>query len=161
MNNTDLQTQITQLEEKITAYEEVIASLQADVEAETEQTKRVLADLENFRRREGENKKNWSEDAVAKFLKAFLPQFLALHLGSKQSEDKDLVASIEAFMKSIEKEGLTQVNPETGTKVDPNLHEVVMVAEGEAGTIAEVFEPGWKYKDTLISPAKVSGVPQS
>lgn len=161
MNAKDTQPTIEELQTKVEAYEEIIKSLQEDVEAETAQTKRAIADIENFRRRENENKASWSADAVAKFLKAFLPQFLALHLGAQQSKDEDLKATIANFVNTLAKEDVTQINPKKGTPLNPDIHEVVMTAEGDAGTIVEVFEPGWKYKDTLIAPAKVSAAPQS
>jgi len=59
---------------------------------------------------------------------------------------------------ALEKEGLKKQDID-GKKFDPNMHEVVATeATGEIkkdGLIAEVFRPGYMFKDIVIRPAMV------
>lgn len=43
-----------------------------------------------------------------------------------------------------------------GEKFDANCHEAMMQVPGKNETIIEVFEEGFKYKNKVIKPAKVS-----
>ncbi len=55
--------------------------------------------------------------------------------------------------------GIEKIAPVAGEILDPDQHEVLMVAEGKAGTIVQVLEPGWKYLGKVLVAAKVSAVP--
>lgn len=133
-----------------------IADLQAELESVKESQMRSLADLENFRRRESENRKNWGDLAVADFLRIFLPSFLELSLGAEHADDEGIKKVIEKFFGGLRSAGLQKISPDPGSALDPDQHEVVMVAEGEAGTIVQVFEPGWQLNEKVLVPAKVS-----
>jgi molecular chaperone GrpE len=63
---------------------------------------------------------------------------------------------IGQFFEQLQKDGLEKIEPKTGEILDTNLHEVLIAAEGKAGTIVQTLEAGWKYKEMVISPAKVS-----
>ena len=122
---------------------------------------RALADLENFRRREGESRSTWSSLAVSEWVKGILPSIQELLLGSEHSIDKDIQKVIKKFMDSLEKQGLEKISPITGSEINPDEHAVLMTAEGKAGTVVQVLEPGWKLGKTVILPAKISGAPLS
>ena len=143
---------------------ERIAELEAQIEAiqlEAEEAKsaqmRALADLQNFQRREASAKIAWTNSAVSKFLQNVLPSFLELQLGSEHSEDDTIKAVIIKFFGELEKQGLQKIAPEAGETIDPNCHEVLLMAEGEPGCVVQCLEPGWQYQDHVIVPAKVSG----
>lgn len=144
------------VENKIEELETQIASLQEELTSAKEVSMRSLADLENFRRREEENRKNWGNMAIADFLKNFLPSFLELHLGATHSEDENMQKVVSKFFESLKTAGLEKIEPQSGDALDPDFHEVLMLAEGESGTIVQVFEPGWVLNGKVLLPAKVS-----
>ncbi|MBT3348690.1 nucleotide exchange factor GrpE [bacterium] len=122
---------------------------------------RALADLENFRRRETENRKNWSTLAVTEFLEKLVPNFFELSLGAEHSADEDLKKVVAKFFENLENLGVEKITPKPGESVDPEKHEVLMAAEGEPGKIVQLLEPGWKFGGKTVVPAKVSAAPES
>jgi molecular chaperone GrpE len=142
--------------QRITELEEQLELLQTDLELANSSKLRALADLENFQRRESENKKNWSNFAVAEILKAFFPNLLELELGAEHSENKDFKVGVDKFFENLTKQGGLRIVPKKGDSIDPNFHDVIMAAEGEPGKIAQVFESGWQLGEMVITPAKVS-----
>lgn len=142
--------------EKIEALESQILELTKKCESAEEAKIRALADLQNYQRRENENKKNWSTFAIVEFLKPCFPNFLELQLGAEHSKNEDFRTVVDKFFKRLEKQGVKEISPKAGDEINPDIHEVVMSEEGEAGKIVQVFEPGWRFGKTVIIPAKVS-----
>lgn len=144
------------LAQKIEKMETEILALQSKLEQGEESKLRALADLQNYQRRETGNKKNWSEQAVCEFLSVILPNFLELGLGAEHSENEDFQKVVAKFFEKLSTQGVEKIQPTEGEKVDPTFHEVVMVGKGKSGEVVAVLEPGWKFGETVISPAKVS-----
>jgi molecular chaperone GrpE len=120
---------------------------------------RALADLENFRRRESENKKNWSNLAIAEFCRSQLKTFLELQMGVQHSTDEDVKKVVTKFFSNLSTSGLNMIEPKPGETIDPDKHEVLMAESGDnPGTIVQVLEPGWQFQETILAPAKVSAV---
>lgn len=141
---------------KIEELEAQVTELQTAKE-EAENTKmRALADLQNQQRRESENRAQWGSMAVATFIKTVLPSFLELRLGAEHTDDETVQKVIEKFFTELQKSGLTTIEPNTGDDLDTEFHEVMMTAEGDAGKVVQCLEPGWKYNQMVIIPAKVS-----
>ena len=143
-------------EKKVTDIEARILELETQLEESDVYKTRALADLENFKRREGENKKNWSQFAVIDFIKKVVPNFLELSRGAEHSKDEAMTQVVSKFFTNLETQGLTQINPQAGDEMDPEKHEVLMLAEGEKGKIVQTLESGWMFQEKVIIPAKVS-----
>lgn len=151
-------------DKKTSPLEAKVLELEASLETALEQTEaakeakaRALADLQNYQRREAGNKRQWSEIAVVDFLQKFLPSLLELSLGAAHTSDKGVKKVIEKFFGKAQSIGIISINPEPGTPINPDEHEVLMVAAGEAGTVVQVLEIGWKFNDRVLIPAKISG----
>ncbi len=142
---------------KVEKLEQELLEMSEKLEQAEAQRTRALADLANFQRRETENRAKWSDMAVSDFLKKSLPVFLELSLGAEHSEDESFHKVVQKFFENLAKNGLEKISPKAGETIDPYLHEVLMIAEGEPGKVVQVLEPGWKYKETVIQPAKISG----
>lgn len=143
--------------DKIEELEKDLLTATEKAEEAEDKKSRALADLSNFQRREAENRAKWSEMAVSDFLKKSLPSFLELYLGSEHSKDENFHQVVNKFFENLAKNGLEKISPQTGETIDPYLHEVLMIAEGEPGKVVQVLEPGWKFRETVIQPAKISG----
>jgi molecular chaperone GrpE len=153
-SSPDTETRISELEKQISELSERLN--------DAEQAKlRALADLENFRRRESGSRINWSRDAVSDWVRKFLPSLQELLLGAEHTKDTDIQKVILKFMGKLEEQGLAKMIPTSGEEINPNEHVVLLAAEGEPGTVVQVFEPGWKLGDSVIVPAKISGAPIS
>ncbi len=144
------------LEQKIEELEAALLTAQEKAEEANQKALRAMADLENVRRRESENKANWVADGISFFLKMILPSLLELQLGKEYSSDETMKKVVDKFFSELEKSGLQKIDPKPGTPVDPELHEVLMTEESKKGGIVKTLEIGWKFKDNVIAPAKVS-----
>lgn len=133
-----------------------IETLQEELEASKNRELRAIADLQNVQRRETENKIHWSRDAVCDFLVPLLPKINELEMGKNHTTDKDIQKTIEHFLGTLRKLGLEKINPEKDTPIDTDQHDVLMTGEGNTGCVVQVLEPGWKFGDRVITPAKVS-----
>ncbi|MCF7917684.1 nucleotide exchange factor GrpE [Candidatus Gracilibacteria bacterium] len=149
------------LEKKIEALEAELIKAKDELSEAQSARMRVLADLQNFQRREAQNKMSWVEVGIAEFLKNMLPKFLELKLGSEHSADKDIQKTVERFFSELEKQGLETLVPSVGDIIDPQIHEVLMAEEGTPGTVVRVLEPGWKFQSIILRPAKISGAQHS
>ncbi len=149
-------TKSSPLEKKIEKLERDLENFQVQLGEAKQGQLRALADLQNFQRREAENKKHWSALAVSDFLRKLLPKFVELNLSVEHTQDKDVAKTIRTFLDELKKSGLESIDPKVGEAVNPDLHEVVMAMDGVPGTVVQVLEPGWKYQDMVLSPAKIS-----
>lgn len=147
---------IDPLVEKMEKLENELLATQEKLEEAEAAKIRALADLQNFQRRQSEEKAQWHASSVISFITPFLPRFLELQMGISHSKDEDAKKVVEKFFESLQGQGLVKIEPQAGDTIDTNLHEVLMVAEGEAGKIVKMLEPGWKFGVTVIKPAKVS-----
>jgi molecular chaperone GrpE len=104
---------------------------------------------------------------VEKFAKNLLPVVDSLEkaLESAKDETGPLKEGMEVTYKqlihALDLSGMTPINAK-GEKFDPAVHQaIVMVpaAEGQLpGTVAAVFQTGWKIHERVLRPAMVSVV---
>jgi len=133
-----------------------IVDLTAQIEVEKARAMRALADLNNYKRRVEEQKKIWGQMATEGFLVSTLNALQILLKARETTEDSDIKMAVEQYKKALESAGLEAIVPEIGEALNTDKHEVLMTAEGEAGTIVAVLEPGWMLQGSVITPAKVS-----
>lgn len=128
---------------------------------------RVSADLENFRRRIDKERIQWMLVAQSDLIKKMLnivDDFERALSQTGQPEDKkakEMVTGFAMIGKSLSKilkqYGLQEI--EQIQEFDPTLHEAVVQIESEqhdSGQIVEVLQKGYRLKDQVLRPAKVS-----
>jgi molecular chaperone GrpE len=135
-----------------------------------QQLLRVLAELENLRRRsvrEAENARRWEREEILRSFLSVLDSF-DLALGARGAETNQWTEGFNAI-----REQMAAVFARFGVRTldclaapfDPHQHEAVAVAriEGiEEGEIVEIVQSGYVFEDgTILRPAKVivSGAP--
>lgn len=137
--------------------------LELELAKMTETARRALADLQNLKKRQEEERLALYPLAQADLLKNFLPVIDGLHLAlanMPQNLESDSWAQgikqiAKLFDDIIAKAGLSEINP-VNTLFDPQEHEAMLEVEGSKGQIIQVFEKGYKLKDKVLRPAKVS-----
>ncbi|WP_400227889.1 nucleotide exchange factor GrpE [Methanomethylophilus alvi] len=143
-----------------------IDELKARLEEEKENSakmldmaKRLQADFENYRKRtereSEEYRKYATKDLVSELIN--VADDLERALASVKEEDA-LSTGVRAvrgnLMKILEAQGLKEI-PTEG-KFDPNMHEALMVSEGdEDDMIAEVYQKGYMMNGKVLRYAKV------
>jgi molecular chaperone GrpE len=123
---------------------------------------RTQADFENYRRRMTRENAQAGERAVAKVARELLPALDHLELALKAAAGHEDVVKGFAMVSGELQAALGRVGIEafapTGERFDPNEHEAMAQApiEGaEPGTVAEVYQQGYRINGTVLRPARV------
>jgi len=161
-----------QEEQKEERVEDECAQLQEKLEKCEEDLLRVAADFENAKKRLEKEKIQAIEYALEKFAQDLLPALDSLDMAlatvssgkidpEKALEDlkKGIELTIEQFIKAFKKNGIEVIEIEEGGEFNPHLHEAILQvddAKKKAGEIVQVIQKGYKYKERILRPAKVS-----
>lgn len=143
----------------------------ARAEAEKNQTLRLLADMENLRRRTEREKEETAKYAITKFAKDVVDvgdnfQRAIQAVPAKAAEEDAALKSLldgvilaeRAFLAALERHGVRQVSP-AGQPFNPHQHQAVMETEDAsvpAGTVLQVFQAGYMIEDRCLRPAMVT-----
>lgn len=136
-----------------------------DCDALNDKYLRILAELENTKKRLEKEKIDSVRYANDRLLLEFLPILDNLEIAEKHiKEAKDfkavqegvdmIQAQIQIFLKDI---GVEKIKT-AGEKFDPHQHEAVEVeglVEEDGGVITEELKPGYKINGRLLRPALV------
>ena len=142
----------------------------AELENMKDQQLRAMAEVENTRRRAKKDVEDAHKFSISSFAKEMLDvaDNFARALGAvpkdnleKEPALKNLVTGVEAVERqmaaSFEKFGIKKIDP-LHKPFDPHLHRVMMEQEDlskPAGTILQVFQPGYMIHDRLLREAMV------
>ena len=123
---------------------------------------RTQADFENYRKRVARDAAQAQDRGVAKLAKELLPALDNLDRAIEAAEAEDpLLAGVRLVRAEIAA-ALARVGIEAfaplGERFDPNQQEAMaqQPVEGAAsGTVAEVYQDGYRMGDTIVRPARV------
>src|SRR5262249_32102081 len=140
---------------------------QADL---TDRLLRAHAEMENVRKRTERDKIESGKYAISRFAldivgigDNFNRPMAAVPPGAVEQDPalKSLVDGVQmterAFLQALERHGVRRMDP-LGKQFDPNLHQAVMEQENSevpAGTVLNVFQPGYMIEDRVLRPAMV------
>ena len=142
-----------------------LEALQREHTALNERLLRLAAEFDNYRRRnERERADSWARaqaELARKVLDAMDDLERVTHHAEGSSAETLLqgVQLVERKLKqSLEAAGLEAIEAE-GARFDPNSMEAVAMvgtnAEDEDDTVSDVFQRGYRFKGTLLRPARV------
>ena len=149
---------------------EIIAALQNEIEQHKNQTLRVIADMDNLRKRTEREKDEIKKYAITKFaadlingIDNFERALGAVPAGAAEA-DPALASLIEGVgmtereLKSIlERHGVKRIWPE-GEMLNPHFHQAMMEQHNPdvaAGTILQVYQAGYLIEDRVLRAAMV------
>jgi molecular chaperone GrpE len=147
--------------------ESIAAQLEREVADQKDRLLRTAADFDNFRKRAAREKaETWGRaqgDLIQKVLDVIDDLGRVAHLDPAQTSAEALhegVGLVERkFLKVLEGVGLERLDP-SGQSFDPNAHEAVMTTPTPSldldGTVAMVFQAGYRLTGMLLRPARVS-----
>jgi molecular chaperone GrpE len=124
---------------------------------------RTQADFENYRKRAARESALAQERGIAKLAKELLPAIdnLDRALKAASEEQSPLAEGIKLvhtdLLSALQRVGVEPFSPE-GEPFDPQLHEAVAqqpIDGAESGSVAEVFQQGYRLGDTVLRPARV------
>jgi molecular chaperone GrpE len=160
--NDDQQNQQDQnqpTDNELNTLQEELMLTQQKLEEMTKISQRTLADLQNYKRRNEEEKKSFIEFANATMFKELLPGLENISRTlAHEPKDENWSKGAEQTMKQIiqicEKLGLKSI-PTVGEKFNPNLHEALLTGPGEEDVILEELEKGYTLGDRVLKAARV------
>ena len=131
----------------------------------TDKVKRQLAEFENFRNRTEKEKSQMYMVGARDVIEKLLPVVDNFERGLKSIPEDQKGGPVASGMEMIYKQlitvlsdlGVTPIEA-VGQEFDPNLHNAVMHAEDEGlgeNIVAEEFQKGYKYKDTVLRHSMV------
>ena len=124
---------------------------------------RTQADFENYRKRAARDAALAQDRGIAKLAKELLPAIdnLDRALKAASEEQSPLAEGIKLvhtdLLSALQRVGVEPFSP-AGEQFDPQLHEAVaqQPIDGVApGTVAEVFQQGYRLGETVLRPARV------
>lgn len=141
----------------------------SEVDQLKDQILRVQAEMVNVRRRSEEEVSKARKFAVEGFAKELLGARDSLQLAAEtelETEDSDAVKSMHEGLGITLKQldaaftrfSITEVAPEAGDKLDPNLHQAMTMVPSEdvePGAIVSTIQKGYQLNDRLLRPAMV------
>ncbi|MBI4995279.1 nucleotide exchange factor GrpE [Candidatus Peregrinibacteria bacterium] len=151
--------------------EKDLASANQQIQELTETAKRAMADLQNYRKQVEKERKDFAAFANVILLMELLPILDSFNRAFNQVPDD--IKTTEWFKGALQieqqlaaimrKQGITEMEPQVGQKLDTRMHEPITVGPGEKDIVIEEFEKGYLLGEKVIRPAKVkvgSGEPQ-
>jgi molecular chaperone GrpE len=123
---------------------------------------RTQADFENYRRRAAREAALAQERGAVKLARELLPALDNLDRALEAAaQDDPLLQGVrlvrEELSAALGRVGIESFSP-VGEIFDPALHEAVVhqpVDGATSGTVAEVYQPGYRLGDHIIRPARV------
>ena len=121
----------------------------------TNDLQRTRADFENFRKQVDAriaNAYTSAEDATITKILPLLDDF-----SRAIQSTPDLKPLEKTFAKTLKELGLSLIDSTQNTDFNPDLHEAVMMADGdgEREVIVETLRPGYFYRGVVLRPAMV------
>jgi molecular chaperone GrpE len=143
-----LEQDIGELQEKARERDEYLALAQ-----------RTQADFENYRKRVAKDIAAAEDKGMARLARELLPALdnLARALQAEQLDPDGLALVQSEFAAALGRVGIEAYSPQ-GEPFDPNLHEAMAkqpVEGAESGTVAEVYQPGYRMNGVVLRPARV------
>ena len=152
--------------------EDIIGRLEAEKAEMNGQILRLLADLDNTRKRAERQAGEARIYAIEKFAADLLSvaDNLSRALDALPESEREglsdagrnLLGGIEMTSKELHtalaRHGVLPVDAEPGSPFDPNVHQAVarIPSVQPGGTIAELFQPGWKIGERTLRAAMVA-----
>ena len=131
---------------------------------------RVSADYQNYTRRAEQNTIDAAELARVDVFRRLLPVLDHFETALAQPANSDDAQSLatgvrivrDELMKVLQQAGVERLEAKQGDEFDPHLHEALMQQPIEglpANRVAQQLQPGYRYKQRIIRPTKVSVTP--
>lgn len=142
--------------EELIEAQKKIESLQKEIDEITLRWKRALADYQNLEKRTEEQKQEFVQFALKKFLEKFLSSFDDLELAGKHLKDKGLDLALKKLAGILKEVGLERIETEN-KDYDIHLMEAINIIEGkEDNKVVTEHRAGYLMHGSVLRPAQVT-----
>jgi molecular chaperone GrpE len=136
---------------------------ESELAAMKERYLRLMADFDNFRKRQIREREEWIKRANESLLADFLPVVDHLHIALSKEADTSapFVAGVkmvyDQFVAALEKNNVVPIDAK-GQPFNPEWHEALSQVPSDtvpANEVIEQFRCGWSLSGRLLRPAQV------
>ncbi len=148
----------------LTVAQAEVATLKAENVSLADSYMRAKADAENTRRRAEEDISKARKFALESFAESLLPvtdsleaSLLILDASPEQIRE-GAAATLKQLKSALERNRVTEINPASGSKFDPHLHQAISVvpSDNEANSVVSVLQKGYLIAERVLRPALVT-----
>lgn len=153
-----------ELEKRILELEERVREAERKSQEYRDDLQRLQAEFENYRKRMVREQTRVIDQANRRLIEKLLPVIdnLEMALESSEAGEDRLARGVRMVYDQLtgilEQEGLEEINPH-GHPFDPEVCEAVMAVvsdDHEDETVVEVHQKGYRYKGSLLRPARAT-----
>lgn len=153
--------------EKVKKLKDELKKCDAEKKEYLDGWQRAKADYINYRKDEGKRFEDMARFVTAGLVDDMLPVLdsfdlalahgLSAQAGLPNDAEKGILMIRAQFEDVLRKRGITEIKVEAGEGFNTEKHESVGEVESEhpAGTIAEVVQKGYLFRDKVLRPARV------
>lgn len=143
-----------------------VEKLTADVAEAKDKYLRLYSEFDNYRRRTAKEKLDLMQTAGERIITELIPVLDDFERGVKSADSKDEEAVLEGlnlisqkFEKTLQNQGLKEMETPVGTDFDPDIHEAITQIPAPKkklkGKIVDTIEKGYYLGEKVIRFAKV------
>ena len=167
---TDAPLDFGEPEIPVAQLKQIITVLQTDLETAKQEKMRLLADMDNLRKRTERERAETAKYAVTKFAQDIVgvadnferaASAVPVEAAEKDLALKSFLGGVllaeREFLAVLERHGVKRIDAER-QPFNPHLHQAVMEREDASvphGTVLQVFQPGFMIGDRCLRPAMV------
>lgn len=146
---------------KIKKLKEEVKRCEAERKEYLEGWQRAKADYINFKKDEGKRFEDMARFVTASIVEELLPVLdsfdLALAHGIPKEVERGIMLIRSQFEDVLRKRGIEEIHVKPGDVFDPAAHESIGEVEAEhpPGTIADVVQKGYRFRERIMRPARV------
>ena len=165
-----LKARSSMLEAEVERLKAQIEQLEAAPADYQDRNLRLMAEMENLRRRTDRERADISKFAITRFARDVLtvadnfqraidavPKDAVAVEGPLKSFHEGVALTERELVNVLERHGVKRVDP-VGMRFDPNHHQAMMEVENldvPAGTVVQAFQPAYLIEDRILRPAMV------
>lgn len=167
VENTEVEENLIDLteDEEIADLKQQLEDAQSKVADYWDQIVRAKAEMENIKRRATRDVENARKFSVESFANDLIPVMDSMEQGLNSITDttdietvkEGMTLTINVMLKTLEKQGMKQVNP-VGERFDPQHHEAMTMVpspDHPVDHVMDVFQKGYELNGRVIRPARV------
>ena len=166
VENSEVVDETPEVEENVEVQEDELSKIKAELDEVNNRYLRTLAEFDNYRKRQAQERESLLKYGASETLKKLLPVLDNIERARKSfetTEDKEMIiGGFEVIVKNLldvlTKCGLEKIEA-VDKEFDPNFHEAVSQTptdEKPENTVVSELQAGYKMGDVVLRPTYVT-----
>jgi len=158
----EIATELASLRTRVDGLEGKLDERDDEIEELESKLKRKQADFQNYKKRMEKRREQEQQRATENLVSKLLDVRDNLVRALDQDEDVDIRDGVESTLRQfddvLDQENVNVIEPEPGTDVDPEYHQVLATVDSDQpdGTIDDVHRPGYVMAEKVLQEAQIT-----